>query len=176
MKSNGTLIGHKDSVNCVRVNEKEHRLVSGSDDSTCRVWDLRQSKTVQCVASRAFEGNPVLSVDHCVQNPHLVFASAETVVYTFDLRKPDVVFMSSSTCYDLNQDEINQIQRHPRKNSPYLAAADDQGDIAIIDIEKGNLYKKLKGAHTNICSTVQFRPKASWDVVSGGLDSKIIFW
>ena len=28
----------------------------------------------------------------------------------------------------------------------------------------------------NICHAVRFRPRASWDIASGALDSTLVFW
>jgi WD40 repeat protein len=54
------LKGHKSSVNCLDF--QESLLLSGSDDQTARLWDVRTSKTCLClrttgeVTSVAFAG------------------------------------------------------------------------------------------------------------------------
>lgn len=62
--------------------------------------------------------------------------------------------------------------------SSFLAAADDSGEVKIIDIKQNCLYKTLRAetGHTSICSTVEFLPWRSWEVISGGLDSTLVFW
>ncbi|KAK9093009.1 hypothetical protein Syun_027920 [Stephania yunnanensis] len=46
----------------------------------------------------------------------------------------------------------------------------------IIDIQQQCLYKTLRIGHTSICSSVQFVPWRPWEVITGGLDSKLILW
>lgn len=57
-----------------------------------------------------------------------------------------------------------------------LAAADDSGQTAVIDIAAGTLVRTLKKGHQNIASSVSFREHNPWEVVTGGLDSCIIRW
>lgn len=58
------------------------------------------------------------------------------------------------------------------RKGTFLAAADDSGEVKIVDLATGSVFKTLRGVHTNICSGVQFHPKKSWEVVTGGLDAK----
>ncbi|PIA33939.1 hypothetical protein AQUCO_03900061v1 [Aquilegia coerulea] len=60
--------------------------------------------------------------------------------------------------------------------STFLAAADDSGDIKIIDIRQHCLYKTLRSEHTSICSSVQFLPWRPWEAITGGLDAKLVMW
>ncbi|XP_051126211.1 uncharacterized protein LOC127248082 isoform X2 [Andrographis paniculata] len=76
--------------------------------------------------------------------------------------------------YNYNKDEINQIAFHPK--SSFLAAADDTGDVKIIDVRQRCLYRTLRAGHKSICSSVQFLPWRSWEVITGGLDSKLVMW
>eukprot|EP00249_Psilotum_nudum_P007752 c20793_g1_i1 orf=603-1400(-) len=46
----------------------------------------------------------------------------------------------------------------------------------IIDTHSHKLQKTLKGVHTSICSTAQFSPQRPWEIVTGGLDAKIVRW
>mmetsp|Transcript_9858 Transcript_9858/g.15150 ORF Transcript_9858/g.15150 Transcript_9858/m.15150 type:complete len:83 (+) Transcript_9858:149-397(+) len=58
--SSFSLKGHKSSVNCLECskNNDSSLLLSGSDDKTARLWDVRTSKTVLCMQT----ASPVLSV------------------------------------------------------------------------------------------------------------------
>ncbi|KAK6124184.1 hypothetical protein DH2020_042093 [Rehmannia glutinosa] len=155
--------------------------------------------------------------------PGLVATAAEDgFVCWYDLRCKDMLFTMdvgdgnpvSSLCfkpaswkqlesYNYNKDEINQIACHPK--SSFLAAADDAGDVKVIDVHQKCLYKTLRAGHesvscpilkivtsspdhfifmltlltlnsTKICSSVQFLPWRSWEVITGGLDSKLVMW
>ena len=54
-----------------------------------------------------------------------------------------------------NSDEINSVSAAP--NGRFLAAADDAGDVKIIDTSTWQLFKSMRGAHDNICSSAVFR-------------------
>lgn len=54
-----------------------------------------------------------------------------------------------------NSDEVNSISVSP--NGRFLAAADDAGDVKIIDASTWQLFKSMRGAHDNICSSGVFR-------------------
>lgn len=69
---------------------------------------------------------------------------------------------------------MNQVAIHNKGN--YLAACDDSAEIKVIDVQSGKLFKSLKNKHENICSSVQFRPNRPWEIVSGGMDFRIVSW
>lgn len=54
-----------------------------------------------------------------------------------------------------NNDEINSVSAAP--NGRFLAAADDAGDVKVIDASTWQLFKSMRGAHDNICSSAVFR-------------------
>ena len=54
-----------------------------------------------------------------------------------------------------NNDEINSVSVAP--NGRFLAAADDAGDVMVIDASTWQLFKSMRGAHDNICSGAIFR-------------------
>ncbi|KAJ9565885.1 hypothetical protein OSB04_001851 [Centaurea solstitialis] len=85
--------------------------------------------------------------------------------------------------YNYNKEEINQITCNSK--SSFLAAADDAGDIKIIDIRQKCLYKTLRAAHESV--SLNQPPDVSpysflalflftFAVITGGLDSKLIMW
>ncbi|KAE8674243.1 Transducin/WD40 repeat-like superfamily protein isoform 3 [Hibiscus syriacus] len=76
--------------------------------------------------------------------------------------------------YNYNKEEIDQVTCNSK--SSFLAAADDGGGIKIIDIRQKRISKTLRSGHTSICSSVQFIPWRPWEVITGGLDSKLITW
>ncbi|KAG1180528.1 hypothetical protein G6F70_002950 [Rhizopus microsporus] len=76
--------------------------------------------------------------------------------------------------FEFSNDEINSIDVN--ENNKFLATADDDGNVNIIDLGSDKLYKKTTKKHQTICMTTKFRPKKSWDVWSGGMDSKVYEW
>ncbi|KAG1146991.1 hypothetical protein G6F37_004415 [Rhizopus arrhizus] len=121
----------------------EHVLASGSEDNTCRIWDLRSNKAIKGINNL---NEPVTSVK---------FAKKANL---------PLLYLSSGNKIDLNE------------SNKFLATADDEGCVNIIDLSSDKIYKKTTKKHQTICMAAKFRPKKSWDVWSGGMDSKVYEW
>ncbi|KAJ9565927.1 hypothetical protein OSB04_001893 [Centaurea solstitialis] len=80
--------------------------------------------------------------------------------------------------YNYNKEEINQITCNSK--SSFLAAADDAGDIKPLVVNgvcSLHIHFSLVSlTYFQICSSVQFLPWRPWEVITGGLDSKLIMW
>lgn len=57
---------------------------------------------------------------------------------------------SAARRYAYNSDEVNGIALSP--NGRYLAAADDAGEVKVVDVRSDALHKTLRGGHSNIAS------------------------
>lgn len=160
--------GHKSSVLSLDVN-REGILASGGEEELC-VWSKDGSSRSKLSYSSADDSKEVNSVSFCVKNPERLYASCENKIFSYDLRN-----LSSTVCeFEYNEDEVNQIAVHEK--GAYVAACDDSGEIKVIEVQSGRLFKSLKNKHDNICSTVQFRPNRPWEIVSGGMDSRVVSW
>uniref|UniRef100_A0A1D1XJ43 WD repeat-containing protein 53 n=1 Tax=Anthurium amnicola TaxID=1678845 RepID=A0A1D1XJ43_9ARAE len=164
------LKGHKGEAICCIASRARPGLIASSGEDGCICWfDLRCKN----VLSTMDVGNkPVTSLCFKAGNEDVFYASSGSEVVGFDIH------MASSwkrlETYNYNKEEINQIDFSPK--SSFLAAADDSGDIKIIDVRQQCLYKTLRAIHTNICSTVQFLSWNPWSVITGGLDSQLVAW
>uniref|UniRef100_A0AAV1TM71 Uncharacterized protein n=1 Tax=Peronospora matthiolae TaxID=2874970 RepID=A0AAV1TM71_9STRA len=184
-----TFRGHRKSVNTLLCEEATHPnvLASGSDDGTCRIWDIRTTRVTKClnvkkvlctdredetaVNSLAF-GKSTAGAESAY-----IYVAAGRKVLTFDMRwSALIVDCVSREVFPDSEDEINVLSRHPGKHGRYLSVPDDTGSIRVYDLESHCLFKTLRGQHTNICSAAQFRPNAAWDLVSGGMDGLLLFW
>ncbi|KAF1314516.1 Wd40 repeat-like protein, partial [Globisporangium splendens] len=179
--------GHRDSVSALLVEEDKHPhvLASGSDDGSCRLWDVRTTRATRSMNIKKALGltsdddQDESAVNSMVfsANGDYIHVAAGNKVLTFDLRQEGLIFnCASKEILQDNDDEINALSRHPGKQGKYLSAPDDNGDIRIYDMEAHRLYKTLRGQHVNICSAAPFRPNAPWDLVSGGMDGFLLFW
>ncbi|RHY11272.1 hypothetical protein DYB34_013041 [Aphanomyces astaci] len=174
--SAGVLRGHKAPVNCLSVcASAPDILASGSDDSTCRVWDLRSRRVSQCIA-HAFAGDPVNSV--VFASSVELYVASRNQVYMFDLRhSSSLILTDATTIFEPAADDINRLHVHPMSNKkPWLVVPDDEGDIGLLNMQTHAIHT-LRGQHSSICSAAAFRPRCGgYDLVSGGLDSQLLFW
>uniref|UniRef100_A0A5B7AZL6 Putative cellulose synthase A catalytic subunit 8 n=1 Tax=Davidia involucrata TaxID=16924 RepID=A0A5B7AZL6_DAVIN len=164
------LRGHKDTATCCIASRDRPGLVATSGEDGCICWFDMRCKDVLYVMDVG--NNPISSLCFKSGNEDIIYASSGNEVKAFD------VHMATSwkplESHNYNKEEINQITCNSK--SSFLAAADDGGDIKIIDIHQQCLYKTLRAGHTSICSSVQFLPWRPWEVITGGLDSKLVIW
>eukprot|EP00252_Welwitschia_mirabilis_P027534 TRINITY_DN9468_c0_g1_i1.p1 TRINITY_DN9468_c0_g1~~TRINITY_DN9468_c0_g1_i1.p1 ORF type:complete len:397 (+),score=69.48 TRINITY_DN9468_c0_g1_i1:61-1191(+) len=162
------LRGHKDSVLCCVVSpDTPHVIVSSSEDGTICLFDLRSNS---CIPSSGLGRDSVSSLCFNPGKNNILYAASGKVVIGLDMRMDLSIELEK---YAFNKEDINQISFSQKS---FLAAADDSGEVKIIDIQQRCLYRTLRSGHTNICSCVQFHPHKAWEVISGGLDSKVIIW
>lgn len=166
MNKSGVLSGgHNESVLSMDINIFGV-LASGGEDCLC-VWASDGTPLTKINSTGEEE---VTSVCFSKQKPEQLFFSTGTKILNYDLRS-----MKSPLCeFEYNEDEINQIVLHEK--GQYMAACDDTGAVKIIDLQQKKLFKTLNRTHTNICSSVQFRPQRPWDLVTGGMDFKVVSW
>lgn len=160
--------GHKSSVLSLDVN-REGVLASGGEEELC-VWSKDGSSQTKLSYHSVHDSKEVNSVCFCVKNPERLYTSCGNKIFGYDLRN-----LSSAVCeFEFNEDEINQVVIHDKGS--HAAACDDSGEIKVIEVQSGRLFKTLKNKHDNICSAVQFRPNRPWEVVSGGMDFRVVSW
>jgi len=184
-------VGHQKDVLCLEINEEETILCSGSEDSTVRLWDIRNSKCIRALTG--FQSNEVNSVVFhrlgCAtsQTFYNLYAAAGSIIYCFDLRRPEIV-LNQFKSFQFNTDEINQLTF----SGNYIASCDDSGEIKILQIHSSrsnglkkeentvenelSLFKTLRRVHKQICSSVKFRPQHPSQIVSGSFDSTLVLW
>ncbi|EFJ09023.1 hypothetical protein SELMODRAFT_184954 [Selaginella moellendorffii] len=169
------LKGHSSSILCCAAASGDGSaagLVSGGEDGRVCVFDLRGSNEASQKYS-FFDGLPVPSVCYNPVDMNLVYAAAGSSIYCFDLRLVRRMFLHVIAKHTINADDINQLAVN--RKATFLAASDDSGETKILDLKNNRTFKTLRG-HTNICSAVQFHPLRPWELVTGGLDSKMIKW
>lgn len=160
----------EEEVVCLSIcSEQEGRLLSGHH-SVIKQWNASGElvRTVKCPA--AVGSSDVTSLCWSPVDPNRFSASVDRSVLNYDLRNTSVPLHKLS----YNKEEISQIRAS--KCGQFLASCDESGDIEIIDMEGGSVFKSCRRGHGNICSTVVFHPKKNWEVISGGLDCHLVRW
>ncbi|KFK31526.1 hypothetical protein AALP_AA6G124000 [Arabis alpina] len=166
------LRGHKSAATCCISSHDRPGLVVTSSEDGCICWFDLRCKDVKFTIDVGTE--PVSSLCFKTGNENILYASCENEIKSFDVHMLSDTSWKPLESYNYNKDEINQVVCNGR--SSFLASADDSGDVKIIDIARKCLYKTLRAGHTSICSTVQFIPWRPWEVITGGLDSKLVLW
>ncbi|KAL5839295.1 hypothetical protein ACOSQ3_012002 [Xanthoceras sorbifolium] len=164
------LRAHKATATCCIASRDRPGLIatSGEDGRIC--WFDLRCKDVQLIIDVGSE--PITSLCFKSGTEGVVYVSSGKEVKSFDVHMP--TSWKPLESYNYNKEEINQIACNSK--SSFLACADDSADVKIIDIRHHCLYKTLRAGHSNICSTVQFIPWRPWEVITGGLDSKLVMW
>ncbi|KAF3451289.1 hypothetical protein FNV43_RR07384 [Rhamnella rubrinervis] len=164
------LKGHQATATCCVSSRDRPGLVLTSGEDGCVCWFDMRCKDV--VYTMEVGNEAISSICFKPGNENILYVSSGMEVKGFDLdMAPSWQPLES---FQYNKEEINQIACNFK--SSFLAAADDGGDIKIIDIHQKCLYKTLRAGHTSICSSVQFLPWRPWEVITGGLDSKLVMW
>ncbi|RZC54332.1 hypothetical protein C5167_013202 [Papaver somniferum] len=186
------LKGHKGTVTCCIASRDRPGIIatSGEDGRIC--WFDMRCKDV--VLTMDLDNKPISSICFKPGNEDVVYASSGAEVMFFD------VHMASSWkqlgSYSYNKEEINQITCSSK--SSFIAAADDSGDIKMFlhvtrpvqkECQHVGYYLFLNsirrfvavcsfflGDLGKICSSVQFLPWRPWEVITGGLDAKLMMW
>ena len=142
------------------------RLISGHN-SVVKVWSASGDSLVHTIAT-ATPGD-ITCICQTPSSEHQFGVSVSTTVLLYDDRN----LAAPVDQYQYNEEEINEISFH---QNGYISACDDAGKIRIIDTENHRLFKTLSGPHSNICATAKFLPKRPWELVSGGMDCKVVRW
>ncbi|CAN1150103.1 WD repeat-containing protein 53 [Linum perenne] len=164
------LKGHKATATCCIASQDRPGIVftSGEDGRVC--WFDMRCKEVQFVMEVGEE--PISSLCFKPGNEDILYVSSENEVKCLDVLMANE--WKTLKTYNYNKEEINQISCS--SGADFLASTDDGGDVKIIDIQQHCLYKTLRAGHSSICSSAQFIPWRPWEVITGGLDSKLIMW
>ncbi|XP_022715741.1 WD repeat-containing protein 53 [Durio zibethinus] len=172
MTESRRLRGHQATATCCIASRDRPGLVATSAEDGCICWFDMRCKDVQLVMDVSNE--PVSSVCFNSGNENIIYVSTGNVVKCFDVNMLAENSWKPLEIYSYNKEEINQVTCNSK--SSFLAAADDGAEIKIIDIRQQCVFKTLRAGHTSICSSVQFIPWRPWEVITGGLDSKLITW
>lgn len=169
---------HTDSVLCCTIHMPRKLLLSGGEDACLCFADLSSNKHLGRLTTS--EGEAITSVVCSPADEHTAFASAGRAAFRLDLRK-GLDETSVVETIKVNQDEINGLAIDA--SGCWLAAADDNCEVQVVAVggpatsASGRpLYKTLRRGHGNLASSVTFRPSRPTEVVSGGLDCRVVRW
>lgn len=163
----------KDEVICL-CHTREDSILTGHE-SFVIAWSV-DANTYSAIQTAAV---PIDGSATCIQqfprSSQLALSANQTVfVYDYSLTNGSISSLSCKSQFCFNTDEINDIDIHSKES--FICACDDNGEIKVIDLDNKKLLCTLSKFHDSICSTVKFSSRKPWELLSGGLDSKIGRW
>ncbi|KAG0259408.1 WD repeat-containing protein 53 [Actinomortierella ambigua] len=183
MQPSWFLNGHRAPVLCLNQSKDGLKLATGSEDKTCRIWDLSTNQSSKAIVG--FDDAVTAVCWDPLDNQKIYVASGLTL-YVFSLATETVILNveKASGIYTGAEDEMNQISVNDR--GTFLAVCDDAGNVRALDLKSGQWMRRLAGGHDNNFSCdllVRFRCFSSLDIaylfataISGGMDYRILSW
>ncbi|XP_078102203.1 WD repeat-containing protein 53 [Sander vitreus] len=160
--------GHSTSILCVGASSgPEVLLASGSEGGEVTVWS--QEGTIIGRLTLPGEEDST-SVVFSPADPGQLYVSHGDTVSVLDprnLKGPVEEFQGAG------EEEINALALNEMGSA--LAVADDSGAVRVLELPGGKVCRTLR-RHTNICSSVAFRPHRPNNLVSAGLDMQVMLW
>nr|XP_005489657.2 WD repeat-containing protein 53 [Zonotrichia albicollis] len=156
--------GHSCSVLCLAVSA-EGLVASGAERGELALWDGAGSAVAQL---RLPQAEDVTSVVFSARRPSTLYAAHGENISVLDVRS----LQEPLQRFHVNEEEINCLSVNDADS--LLAAADDSGAIKVVDLESKKVSRSLR--HSNICSSVAFRPQRPQSLVSCGLDMQVMLW
>lgn len=117
------LKGHKDFVTSMLNHPLG--LVSGSEDKTVRLWDLRLNRAVKCICGAIYDDVSCLS--QFPGNDNYVCVGCDTSAMVFDLRNTSTIIRDLVTASSCNEDCVNRIRPVTVDEEKLIAICDDKG-------------------------------------------------
>ncbi|XP_021437295.1 WD repeat-containing protein 53 [Oncorhynchus mykiss] len=160
--------GHSTPVLCVGASGgPEGLLASGSEEGEVTVWN--QEGTV-LASLRLPSGDDVTSAVFSPAAPGLLYVSHGETVSVLD---PRSLKGAVEELQGAGEEEINSLALNETGSA--LAVADDSGVVRVLGLPGGQVNRTLR-RHTNIVSSVAFRPLRPNNLVSAGLDMQVMLW
>ncbi|KAH6582616.1 hypothetical protein BASA60_001861 [Batrachochytrium salamandrivorans] len=179
------LVGHTGPVSALALSQTQGSsiivqqpvLASASEDGTVKIWDIDSRSVVRTV-----DALPLLeSTATAAAAAALVMTAATSllmmVLQPYALHGIPLIYSIRPWVHVFDAaDDINKIDAH--WNGSYVALADDSGSVHVLETAATphKPYRKLRKAHTNIATSVCFRPKRPWQLWSSSMDYSVIHW
>ncbi|XP_061638343.1 WD repeat-containing protein 53 [Phyllopteryx taeniolatus] len=160
--------GHSTAILCVCASPGPEGLVaSGSEGGEVAIWSQEG-----CVVGRLnlLGEEDCTSVGFSPAAPGILYASHGDTVSVLDPRNLKGAVKEFA---NVGEEEINALALN--ESGSTLALADDSGTVRILELPEGKACRTLR-RHTNICSSVAFRPHRPNNLLSAGLDMQVMLW
>ncbi|XP_076837736.1 WD repeat-containing protein 53 [Brachyhypopomus gauderio] len=160
--------GHSAPVLCVASSGgADGLLASGAEGGEVTVWSPDGAPLARLHVAA---GEDVTCAAFSPMAPGLLYVSHGETVSVLD---PRCLKGALEELRGVGEDEINSVTVN--ELGTLLATANDSGAVKVVDLQAGKVSRTLR-KHTNICSSVAFRPQRPQSLVSAGLDMQVMLW
>ncbi|CAI4211665.1 unnamed protein product [Parascedosporium putredinis] len=159
-----TMVGHAGEVPSVAFSIDGTRIISGSDDTTIRVWDARSGQQMQKLEGH---GGSVTSVAFSPDGTRIISGSNDKSIRIWDAKSGQ---------------QMQKLEGHGRSvtsvafspDGTRIISGSDDETIRIWDTKSGQQMQKLEGYGGSVTS-VAFSPDGT-RIISGSDDKMIRIW
>ncbi|XP_069004288.1 WD repeat-containing protein 53 isoform X2 [Embiotoca jacksoni] len=160
--------GHSTSILCVGASPgPEGLLASGSEGGEVTVWSQEGTVVGRLALPGEEDSTSVVFSPAAPSQLYVSHGDAVSVLDPRNLKGPVEEFQGAGG------EEINCLALNETGSA--LAVADDSGTVRVLELPGGKVCRTLR-RHTNICSSVAFRPHRPNNLVSVGLDMQVMLW
>ncbi|XP_035010459.1 WD repeat-containing protein 53 [Hippoglossus stenolepis] len=160
--------GHSTPILCVGASPgPEGLLASGSEGGEVTVWSQEGTIIGRLTLPGEEDSTSVVFSPAAPCQLYVSHGDAVSVLDPRNLRGPVEEFQGAG------EEEINALALNDTGSA--LAVADDSGAVRVLELPGGKVSRTLR-RHTNICSSVAFRPHRPNNLLSAGLDMQVMLW
>lgn len=164
--------GHEEVINCLDVSKRgEELLVSGSDDGYIYIWDSRQKRAIDEIATPF----PVTSIALTETTTELFAGSIDNDIKVWDMRNKSMIYTLSG-----HIDTVTSLQISPDQQT--LLSYGHDGTAKTWNIQAfapaDRQIKSYVGAHTGLEKNfVRARFNSKGDrIIAGSGDGTVVVW
>ncbi|KAJ7114805.1 hypothetical protein C8R44DRAFT_709944 [Mycena epipterygia] len=159
------LEGHTGSVQSVAFSHNGKYIVSGSSDTTVRVWNAETGEVVG-----VFEGHThgVTTVAFSPHDKQIVSGSDDRTVCIWDAESGDVLQVLKG-----HKHRVTSVAFSP--SGKLVVSGSQDNTLRVWDVESGKMVGDPYEGHTGYVFAVAFSPN-SQHIVSGSLDTTVRVW
>lgn len=159
-----TLKHHTDAVNAVAFSSDSHYALTGSSDTTLKLWDVQ---TGQCLRTLQEHDDRINAVAFNPNNSQVFSGSSDATVKLWDIQTGQCLRTLSG-----HFDSVNAVASSP--DGLFLLSGSNDTMLKLWDITTGRCLRTLKG-HSDRINTVQFSPDGS-SAATGSSDMTLKQW
>ena len=158
------MYGHTATVSSVVMSRNMKWIVSGSSDSTIKLWN---AETAQLVHSMNANAGHIKDVKINPVSNQFASCAEDSTIRIWDLNTLELLKTLKK-----NMGKINSLSYHYSGN--YIACGGSNSKIYIWDIISDSIVVTLD-AHQKAVTSIEFCSSGD-DLISGGADEKVIIW